>query len=529
MISPRNRARLAWIWTLTVLCCLAVARPCRAEPIRILVSVGHRLGLAGEAPLKHAVRDATRVRDVFVQLGDVRREHAIVLEEPSAAALMAALDRAAVMARGRRPEEVTLVFYFSGHGDRERLHLGSERVALRDLDAKLAAVPAGLRIVVADACRTADVRGKGFAADEPFAITVDGSGSASGIVRIHASADGEVAQESDELGGAVFTHYWLTGLSGAADVDADARVTLPESYSFAYSQTLYRSARASGVLQRPAAQFDLKEAAPVVLTHTATSSAIVMPRATDAHYLIYGLGSRTVVGEMWSSPSRAMTLAVAPGKYVVQRRGGGRSAAAQIAVGRGEQRELRAADFQAVPEEALARKGGDLTLFPHELGAGYTLVTSRLVDLGHEFAGSYGHTWESGMAISARGFGGFGTRATTGQDASVAWVGVDGLLEKRLRLGASTLRLGAGTRLVGNLQTLRRTDADRLALAGYVGERTFRGLAGGAHALAGFRAPLGMRAWIELDARGELLAGMIEDTLRPIWSAGLGASTGLSF
>ena len=63
----------------------AFVRTARAEPLRIVVAVGHRAGLPGETPLKHSLRDATRVRDVFVQLGDTRPENAILLNEPTSA------------------------------------------------------------------------------------------------------------------------------------------------------------------------------------------------------------------------------------------------------------------------------------------------------------------------------------------------------------------------------------------------------------------------------------------------------------
>jgi hypothetical protein len=511
-----------------VLALLATTRTARAEPLRILVAVGHRLGVPGEAPLKHAVRDATRMRDVFVQVGDVRPENALLVVEPTEAQLFAALDKAAAIAKTRRPEEVTLVFYFSGHGDRERIHLGGERVALRDVDAKLAATPASLRIVVADACRTAEVRGKGVTDDEPFAITLGGTSGASGVVRIHASADGEVAQESDELGGAVFTHYFTTGLAGAADADGDARVTLAEAYAFAYGQTLFRSARAAGVIQRPAAQFDLREAAPIVLTRTNAVSAIRLPRATDVHYLVYGVGSRTVVGELWSSPDRVVALAVAPGKYIVQRRAGGRSAAAQIDVGRGQQRDLSSADFRAVPEEVLAKKGGDLLLRPNELSLGYALETTRFVDVGHELALRYAYAWDT-FAIGVGATGGLGVEDTNGQRADMRWLGVDATLELRVRLGDVLVRAGAGPRVVGMLQTLRRDDAARVARASYDGERESRATLAGAHAVVGGRLSLGDVLFVEVDARGEALVGKREGDTLPVWGVGGGASAGVSF
>lgn len=60
-----------------------------------------------------------------------------------AAGLMAAFERAAQIARSHRPEDVTLLFYFSGHGDREKIHLATEPVPIRDIDAKPSGIPPG--------------------------------------------------------------------------------------------------------------------------------------------------------------------------------------------------------------------------------------------------------------------------------------------------------------------------------------------------------------------------------------------------
>lgn len=519
--------RLIFLWAVA-LTFFALVRTARAEPLRVVVAVGHRAGLPGETPLKHSLRDATRVRDVFVQLGDVKPQNAILLSEPTQASLFAALDRAAAIARGRRPEEVTFVFYFSGHGDRERLHLGPEKVALKDIDAKLAAIPASLRIVVADACRTGEARPKGVSDDEPFAITLGAQSPASGVVRIHASADGEVAQESDELGGAVFTHYFITGLAGAADSDGDARVTLAEAYAFAYGQTLFRSARASGVVQRPAAQLDLREAAPIVLTRTNTAAAIGLPRASDVHYLIYGVGSRAVIGELWSAPDRVVALAVAPGKYIVQRRAGGRSAAAQIEIARGEKRVLGATDFRAVPEEVLAKKGGDILLRPHELTLGYGVATTRLVGVGHELGLRYGHAWDT-FAISLGALGGFGTTETDLQRADLKWLGLEGLFELRLGLGDVTVRGGLGPKVVTVFQTLERTDAARLGLAGLPARSESRASQVGGQSVLAARLAFSDAVFAELLGRGEILVGQRDGTTLPIFGASVGVAVGASF
>jgi hypothetical protein len=351
----------------------SLVRAARAEPVRLLVAAGHAEGTEGEQPLRHTREDVRRVRDVLTQLGGVRQEDTVLLDEPTPAQLDAALDRARAIAQAHRPEEVTLVVYFSGHGDHDSIHLGRAVVALGTLGARIAAIPAALKVVVMDACRNRDLRPKGVAAEAPFAISLSGTTAATGAVWLNAAADGEAAQESDALGGAVFTHYWTDGLRGAADANGDGRVTLSESYDFAYSQTLFRTARGSGVLQRPSASFTISQAYPVVLTQTANTSALRFPRTADTEYVVYALGSQTVAGEVWGSPDRNVRIALPAGRYVIQRRANGAGGALDVSLGAGEQRDLDASEFQPFALEALAQKGGELVVHPSEVSLGYAV------------------------------------------------------------------------------------------------------------------------------------------------------------
>src|SRR5260370_40151491 len=224
------------------------ARTVRAEPLRVLVAARRAEGLETERPLRHTLEDARRVRDVFLPLGGVRPKNALLLDAPTPAQLDAALDRARAIAQTHRPDEVTLVVYFSGHGDHESIHLGRSVMPLAELQARISAVPATFKIVLVDAWRSVELRPKGVSTEEPFAISLSSGPPATAAVWLHASADGEAAQESDQLGGAVFTHYWTDGLRGAADTHGDARRTLSESYDFAYGGTLFHPARGSGGL-----------------------------------------------------------------------------------------------------------------------------------------------------------------------------------------------------------------------------------------------------------------------------------------
>jgi hypothetical protein len=501
----------------------------RADPIRILVAASHARGAPGELPLLHAAADVAQVQGVLTALGDFPPADVIALVDPTLAALDAALDRARALAAAHTPDEVTFLFYFSGHGDRDRIHLGPEVLAMTDLTARVRAVPAALRMLVTDACRNYPTRSKGITTEPGFAIVSPESSPADGVVWLFSSGEGEPALESDELQGAIFTHYWVSGLRGAGDANGDGRVTLAESYDFAYSQTLLRSSRSSGVLQHPAAVFDLREAAPIVLTRTNGASALVrFPPAADTHFLIYALGSRTVIGELWGSPQRDVVFALPSGRYLAQRTTGAGSAGVEFALSSGEARTLRADEFRAVAEEQLATKGGAVILWPNEVGVELSAGASRLSSFGELASLRYAHQWDD-WALSIGVTGGRGTQSTSAENVTLASLGGDVGVERRWTLGSVSLGLGVGAAADVIWQSLERTDAAQVAAAGYPTSQRHIGLAPGPVALAHFRVPIGLRAWIEVAARGGVLFPELSGGLGALWTGRAGVGGGVQF
>lgn len=461
-----------WWGALGVVAGLAYGAPASAEPIRIVVAAGHRYGAPEERPLRYARDDAARVVDVFTAIGGVRKEAAFLADEPTVADLTRAIDKAAALAGTHKPEEVTFILYFSGHGDRASLHLGGEALPVADLSARVGRIPAALRVVVLDACRTDDtLRAKGMQEEPAFAValpgTVTGEGSATGTVWIQASAEGDPAQESQELAGGVFTHYWLSGLRGAADADGDRRVTLGESYDYAYHQTLFKTARASGVLQRPTARLDLRAAGPIVLTTPSPLTArIVLPQVADAQFLVYEPRSRHVLAEAWSAPDRAVAIALPPGSYVVQRRAHGRGGASEVALARGEERSLSGADFHDVPLEALARKGGAVILSPNEFEAAYLPSSSPDVSIVQRGGVRYQRRFD-GFALGIGVDAGGGATTNAARHVGETSVGGGVAIEWREGVGPATFRAGIGPRLEWIEQRLERNDAERATSASY--------------------------------------------------------------
>ena len=517
-------------WFAAVLCALAfvvLGREARADqPLRILIAVGSRAGLADEPALKHADTDASRVRSVLVDRGGVSADDATVLAEPSRAALWAAIDGAHAKAAGHKREDVTLLFYFSGHGDREALHLGDDRVLLSELAAKLGEVPAALQIAITDACRTN--REKGFVADEPFAISATSGTQATGQVWLHASRDGEAAQESDELQGAIFTHAWLNGLRGAADANGDARVTLEESFAFARSQTLIRSAKSSGVLQKPEAIVNLHELAPIVLTQASEPMATLsLPMARDTHFLVYAAGVKGVVSELWGLPERRVALAVPPGHYMVQRRVAGMGGVAQVELGVGERRDLAEGDFHDSSLEALARKGEVDTAAPQpkperhdEIAAGYVAGGDTRTGLVQGPRLEYAHAWAHAAVTAGAGMD-FAGRTTTGITEQLVSGFGRAAIELRVPVGPAALRLGIGGRAGWLAQSLHAQTG---------GPTTTNGeFVGGPEVSAALRGQLGSRFFAELGATGDVLFVRQESKVQAVSGVLGGAAVGARF
>ena len=348
---------------------------------------------------------------------------------------------------------------------------------MTDIAARARAVPAALRLLVTDACRNYPRASRASPPSRASPLTTPTSSPADGVVWLFASGEGEPAQESDELEGALFTHYWVSSLRGAGDANGDGRVTLAESYDFAYSQTLLRSARSSGVLQHPAAVFDVSEAAPIVLTKTlATGTLVRLPRAADAHYLVYSLGlARRPRRDMGKPRPRGRPSPSPPGRYLVQRTeprpGRGR---VEVSLAAGEARVARPERLPPVQEEQLASKGGAVVLRPNELGVELEAGATRLSDYGGVVGVRYARRWDE-WALGLGRRRQLRRREDERRSVTLSSLGGDAFFERRASVGSLDLGLGLGAEADVVWQSLERTDAARVAAAGYPTDACFTG------------------------------------------------------
>lgn len=300
--------------------CLSM--PAFADTVKVLVAIGHDVGDVDDAPLQFAAEDARRVAQVFVELGGVSSNDAVVLVDQPADAVRSKLLalKARIAQLSAQGHDVIFFIYVSSHARAGVLHLGGTHLPIAELSSLAQQTKARLRVVIVDACDgAARVGTKGATSGQPFAVTIDKL-PLEGQVFISSSGPAEPAQEWGTLGGALFTHHLLGALRGDGDLEGDGRVTLSEAYSYAYRRTV-QSAAMSG--QHPSFDLDLSGTGELVLTEPSRGgSALVFPSALEGRYVVSSAPRRDVVLEVDKVAGRALRLAVPPGRYRVLKRQG---------------------------------------------------------------------------------------------------------------------------------------------------------------------------------------------------------------
>lgn len=361
------------------------ASPARADgELRVAVLAGNNRGGEERATLRYATTDARRLAEALVRLGGFEPDNVMVLEEPDREEILSAIQRIGERARpGAGASKSLFVFYFSGHADGERLFIGSDTLALSELKAALASCPASVVITILDACNSGSaLRVKG-GQRRPAFLNMDNLSRTRGRVMLTSAAQGELAQESDDIGGSFFTHFLLSGLFGDADEDGNRRVTLHELYAYVFERTVHRTADTLAGVQHPSFDYELSgEGALVLSSLDGGNSGLALGENEAGTYLIFDRMRRRVVAEVHKNPGERRTVPLPPGKYLLKKRLEAGLLTAAIDVGENRWTELEPArmDFQAFEDPAT--KGWDLALssrrrpFEAALAGGFFAFTS---------------------------------------------------------------------------------------------------------------------------------------------------------
>jgi Caspase domain len=329
---------------------------------RFALMIGVNDGGAARARLRYATSDARSMARVLENLGGVSTADLVFVDTPSRAATLDGFSRVEALMRSAATPGVRreLLVYYSGHSDEEGLLLGEDRIGYGELRARLAQVPAELRVAILDSCASgAFTRGKGGVRRPPF--LVDASADMRGHAFLTSSAATEVAQESDRIAASFFTYYLVSGLRGAADVNQDHRVTLQEAYQFASQETLARTERTKGGPQHAAYEFELSGTGDMVVTDVRTTQASLVLAPELAGRITVREAGGALVAELRKPAGKAIELGVEAGSYVVAMDGGtgGPAFEATTTLVAGDRRELARLAFHPGKPLELAMARGD--------------------------------------------------------------------------------------------------------------------------------------------------------------------------
>jgi TolB-like protein/uncharacterized caspase-like protein len=352
---------------LPVVLVLALAAPgARAETRRFAIILGNNAGAGERPPLRYAENDAGKMARVLAELGDVAPDDMLLLQGRTVADLEKAVVavRDGIDAAHKAPDtRAVLIFYFSGHSDGESLELGAQRLPYARLKAMLSGTGAELRVSIIDACRSgAAIAQKGGKPAPPFTIRLADQIAATGEVMITSSAADESALESSEVAGSYFTHNFVSGLRGAADISGDRLVTLAEAYRYAYDRTVSATAGAPSGTQHPLYDYRLSGQGELVLTSLATRVASLTLPAGAERALVSDLSRDQVVAEVL--PGGARELALSPGSYGVRLIRRGESFGGRVTLSDGQRVALTWQEVSPLKTAELTQKGAPAAALP---------------------------------------------------------------------------------------------------------------------------------------------------------------------
>jgi hypothetical protein len=346
-------ARLAALLAFALLAGL----PGRAQAVRLALLVGNDEGWSGDAHLRYAESDATRLAALLTRFGGFTPDATIVQLRRTAGELRQAV--ADVEARLRAtPGDHLVLIYYSGHADAQALHMGSTSFPMSELQDAMKTLPAATRVLILDACQAGVLtRAKGGRPGLGFEVPVDRPEQAKGLAILASSSGSELAQESDQLGGSVFTHHLQVGLAGLADRNRDGAVSLAEAFDYASERTLASTLGTTTGPQHPTFRLDLAGRDDLVLTRPGRQGAGYGQIRLDVPgWYFIRRHDGTIAAELVSRGVE--TLALDPGPYEVTRRGTSSLDVAAVSVEEGRATPISGAPTTAVAFGRMVRKGG---------------------------------------------------------------------------------------------------------------------------------------------------------------------------
>jgi hypothetical protein len=405
-----------------ILLLLALAIPGSARRHALLIA--NNLGVKNQDTLRYAESDAQRFMGVLTDISGFDKSDIVLVTPCDSAGLATALEGMRRKMAGPGGADDLFLFYYSGHSDREGLNLAGKRYPLESLKAAFRTMPGRMKIGVFDACQSGFMtRTKGGTVGSP--ISLGDLKDISGQVIIASSASDEGSLESDELKSGVFTHHWINGLRGSADISGDRKVTLNEAYQYAYQMTIQTSTRSRGGIQHPAYKFQIHGEGDVFLSDLNQGGAgVAFTAPAQGKFLVVEKERNLLLADFYKAPGKEVRIALPKGSYRVLKIEGQEWLVSDIGIQDGF-KPFEQASLRPQPQVVGMIKGSlkeDYVVTEGPLGPTRTGAAKRFgfsVKIG-ESAGGIGmaYIYNHRPELQLQGGGGF-SRSTSRSDSSI--------------------------------------------------------------------------------------------------------------
>lgn len=364
---------LLWIGVLSACC------PPFAEVQRLALFIGEDRGLGDEQPLRFASRDAREMAEAFRNAGTFDEDRIYLQVNSSLEKIQAVLEeiRGRVRELRKAGTESMVLIYYSGHGAAEGLHVRGGTWSKRDLSTYLASLESDLKILILDACESGDfLRSKGGRLLEDAKLVKVDRLESQGTILITSSSRGEMAQESEEYRGAVFTHHFLNGMRGLADYDGDGAIRLMEAFDYARVSTKREEIMGQVAQQNPGFDFDMTgESDPVVARLGTRQSKLLLNGMPSGPLEVYNGNTMQLECRVWLTGRDSLKLSLPANKYVLAYREKGGSRIAEVDLTWSRTAPVTPSSFRRKPRSMLYEKGGRIADLHYH---GFQLAVTRI-------------------------------------------------------------------------------------------------------------------------------------------------------
>jgi hypothetical protein len=501
---------------------------------RVAVVIGNNLGLEHEKPLQYAEQDARRFFELVTEIGGIEKERAYLVLGGTDQDVRRAVDEA----KGRIHElsrlgPTALIIYVSAHADETHLHLEGTSLSIAELRKTVQQTPASLRLVIIDACRTgAAAAFKGGSPGPAVTVNLHRSEELQGDLFIRSTSSGEPAQEWSFLRGALFTHHFVTGLRGAADVDRNGRISLAESYSYAFHRTVASAITARAGPQHPSFDFRMKGFGDWTFTNPGKErSAVVLGASLEGTVWIVDRGGY-VVAEVDKVKDGQVRLALRPGWYRVIIPEKRTARVTDVSLAWGKRRVVERHEMVTMRlREVVARGNKPVVLRPFQLSGRYYYSLGPVDGLVGIHKGALGFSftfdcWVASLLVSA----GAATFDTVRSSVTHIETDLQTRFGREIPFSRITLGFGLYAAVSRVWQRIEADDHEERSTYGFDLPSPRKAWLPSVGGFLGLGIPVTERLWLEIDGTiGPKWVFMKEQSVEVVFAAGAGAGGGVRF